>query len=229
MTKTILYYSTTGHALTLARKFTPASLIDVCRNEEIPEITDVLGLVFPSVNSALPFPMKKAIENLASRDNSKLGYIFVIALLYDKNSFNGRIVEKEFEESGLNLSYFNTVRLTDGEKIKEIIKDTDEEKILLPRVSFTYRLQKKITERLNKPSLPTGLEVTGNCDGCGSCIKLCPMNNIVIDNGKAKLLDECIHCLTCFSFCPKNAINSNYKKKVLMEGVKLEELFKRGQ
>ena len=227
MKKAILYYSTTGHTLSIAKELTPDYLIDVCRKEEIPSDTDVLGLVFPSVNSGLPFPMKKAIESLVNRDNSKLGYIFAVVVLSDKNSFNGRIVEKEVEDIGLNLSYFNTLKLKDEGSLKEKVKDTNEEKILLPRASFTYRLQKKITERLNKPSLPDGLEVAENCDGCLLCLKLCPMNNITLEKGRATLNRNCIHCLTCFSLCPKDAIKSKDKKKVLMEGVKLEELFKR--
>ncbi len=227
MKKTILYYSVAGHALSLARTFNPDYLIDVCRKEEIPEDTDVLGLVFPSVNSGLPFPMKEAIEALLDRDNSKLGYIFAVVLLEDSKRFNGRIVEKELEDAGLNLSYFTSVKLQDEEKVKEIAKETDEEKILLPSVSLTYRLQKKITERLNRPSLPIGLEVTESCDGCGICYRLCPMNNITIEKGKTKLNEKCIQCQMCFSFCPKSAIKSNDEKKTLMEGIKLEELFKR--
>ncbi len=227
MKKTILYYSAAGHALSYARTFNPDYLIDACRKEEIPGDTDVLGLVFPSVNSGLPFPMKEAIKSLSNRDNSKLGYIFAVVLLDSNKRFNGRIVEKELEDAGLNLSYFNSVNLNDEEKVKEVVKETEEEKILLPSVSLTYRLQKKITERLNRPSLPVGLEVTESCDGCGICSRLCPMDNITIVERKAKLNTGCIHCGECFSFCPKSAIEAKGEKKTLMKTIKLEDLFKR--
>ncbi len=226
--KTLLYYSTTGHTLHIAKQFNADALIDVCSSEEIPEKTDVIGFVFPSINSGIPYPMKKAIEKLTLRDNSKLGYIFSIAVLSEKKGFNGRIVEKEIEDSGLNLSYFNSVKLHDEEeKLKKIVEETNEEKILLPAVSFTYRLQKKITQRLNKPTLPEDLAVSNNCDGCAICERLCPMDNITIESGKANIHNMCIQCLSCFSFCPKNAIASKREKKTMAEGVKLEELFKR--
>lgn len=226
--KTVLYYSTTGLALQSAKLFSPDYLIDVCRGEEIPKDTDVLGFVFSTPNSGLPYPMKKAVEKLKLRDNSKLGYIFSIAVLSDRESFNGRIVEKEIEDSGLNLSYFNSVKLPqEEEKLKKIVEETNDEKILLPSASFTYRLQKKITERLNKPTLPEDLNVSNNCNGCAICARLCPMANITIERSRANIHNMCIQCLSCFSFCPQNAITSKREKKTIAEGIKLEELFKR--
>ena len=45
------------------------------------------------------------------------------------------------------------------------------------------------------------------CIGCGKCAKMCLKNHIVIENRKAKELDnDCLECSHCVSTCPKGAI-----------------------
>lgn len=49
------------------------------------------------------------------------------------------------------------------------------------------------------------------CTGCGQCAKLCPTNNITIQNGKPVWGDNCTHCMACICRCPTEAIE--YGKK----------------
>ena len=44
------------------------------------------------------------------------------------------------------------------------------------------------------------------CTGCGRCAKLCPMNNITLQNGKPVWGGECTHCMACICRCPAEAI-----------------------
>lgn len=44
------------------------------------------------------------------------------------------------------------------------------------------------------------------CNGCGTCAKVCPVQNIVLENGKPVWQGRCEHCLACYSFCPRQAI-----------------------
>lgn len=44
------------------------------------------------------------------------------------------------------------------------------------------------------------------CVGCGKCERLCPMNNIRVENGKAVAGGKCTMCYRCFSECPQRAI-----------------------
>ncbi len=44
------------------------------------------------------------------------------------------------------------------------------------------------------------------CIGCGRCVSICPMKNIVIQNGKAVSHNQCTLCYRCFSHCPTQAL-----------------------
>ena len=49
------------------------------------------------------------------------------------------------------------------------------------------------------------------CTGCGQCVKLCPTNNITIQNGRPVWGGDCTHCMACICRCPAEAIE--YGKK----------------
>lgn len=50
------------------------------------------------------------------------------------------------------------------------------------------------------------LTVKGNCTGCGICNKVCPVDNINIEDGKPTWLNRCEMCFACHEWCPKKAI-----------------------
>ena len=52
------------------------------------------------------------------------------------------------------------------------------------------------------------------CIGCGKCVKLCPMENLVIQNKKAVTGDRCTMCYRCINRCPKQAITLLGKKVI---------------
>lgn len=49
------------------------------------------------------------------------------------------------------------------------------------------------------------------CTGCGQCVRLCPTNNITIQNGRPVWGSNCTHCMACICHCPTEAIE--YGKK----------------
>ena len=50
-------------------------------------------------------------------------------------------------------------------------------------------------------------KVNGNCDGCGDCVKLCPVSAITLKNGRPEFSKKCEHCQGCLNWCPKQAIS----------------------
>ena len=47
---------------------------------------------------------------------------------------------------------------------------------------------------------------TDGCNGCGQCVELCPMNNIIMEGGRPEWMGNCIHCMACICYCPAEAI-----------------------
>ncbi|MEM2946658.1 MAG: 4Fe-4S binding protein [Candidatus Bathyarchaeia archaeon] len=62
------------------------------------------------------------------------------------------------------------------------------------------------------------------CNGCGECVKICPVNAITMQNGKAKIDPfQCTGCGACIPICPQEAIdfkNSTIRQiKATIKGV----------
>ncbi|MCM1220230.1 MAG: EFR1 family ferrodoxin [Lachnospiraceae bacterium] len=54
---------------------------------------------------------------------------------------------------------------------------------------------------------------TDACIGCGKCVKVCPLNNIKLKDGKPVWGDQCTHCMACICKCPEEAIEYGNKSK----------------
>ncbi|MCS3901221.1 EFR1 family ferrodoxin [Methanococcus voltae] len=77
-------------------------------------------------------------------------------------------------------------------------------------------------------------KISKDCNLCGICEKICPVNNIeIIDNENLEYNDriifkhKCQECLSCIQTCPVRAIsygNSNKKRRYFNPRVKINEL-----
>lgn len=54
------------------------------------------------------------------------------------------------------------------------------------------------------------------CIKCQKCIRVCPMNNIYMKDGKIHFKNQCMFCLGCIHHCPVHAID--YKGKLKENG-----------
>ena len=48
------------------------------------------------------------------------------------------------------------------------------------------------------------------CIKCNKCVKICPVNNIYIKDGKIKFHHKCLMCMRCSMFCPKDAFSIGF-------------------
>ncbi len=65
---------------------------------------------------------------------------------------------------------------------------------------------------------------SAKCTACGLCIKWCPEDAIVINEGKAKILnDKCIGCGECLTLCKFGAVNNGWDTKSDMLQKKMAE------
>lgn len=58
--------------------------------------------------------------------------------------------------------------------------------------------------------------IKGKCTECGTCVKVCPMNNIMLFDGGPVWGNNCIHCMGCIHVCP--AVVIEYGKSTRKRG-----------
>lgn len=51
-----------------------------------------------------------------------------------------------------------------------------------------------------------GFYAIDKCVACGKCVRLCPLSNIRLLEGKPQWGKECTHCMACICGCPEEAI-----------------------
>ncbi|MCL2198268.1 MAG: EFR1 family ferrodoxin [Defluviitaleaceae bacterium] len=97
-----------------------------------------------------------------------------------ENIKNGIIKKRGFAKGSLLLGYIQG---------KPWQKDTSE----IPAT----RMEKAVKD---------GLRVNKDCNACNLCTKICPMKNLVNDNGQIKHQSNCTVCYRCVNRCPQKAI-----------------------
>lgn len=73
-------------------------------------------------------------------------------------------------------------------------------------------------------------QTNDSCTGCGICVKVCPVNNIVLIEEKPVWKHQCANCLSCFTFCPNNSIHGeivSYEIKYHLPQIKLKDMIRR--
>lgn len=61
--------------------------------------------------------------------------------------------------------------------------------------------------RLMIPNEDKKFHVSDACNGCGVCNRVCPVNNINMEEKRPVWLHKCEQCAACFAWCPKDAIS----------------------
>lgn len=56
------------------------------------------------------------------------------------------------------------------------------------------------------PGLDGQYRVTGDCKGCGTCSKICPVGNITMEGKRPRWNHKCEQCWACLHWCPAEAV-----------------------
>jgi ferredoxin/flavodoxin len=68
-----------------------------------------------------------------------------------------------------------------------------------------------------------------SCKSCGNCVKVCPVDNIGMVNGKPVWRQQCEQCFACLQWCPQQAIqfggNTSGRKRYHHPAVKMNDMF----
>lgn len=103
-----------------------------------------------------------------------------------------------------------------GSRIKEIaraIKESDKRYVekgsLLDRLVLTGIMYQMAARKFR--SMDGSFLVDDKCKSCGTCVRMCPVNNVTLVNGRPQWHHKCEQCVTCLQWCPSEAIQIGNK------------------
>jgi len=68
--------------------------------------------------------------------------------------------------------------------------------------------RKEVIRELEDEAGEGVIEVTGNCTGCGVCVKACKLRNITLVGSRPQIdMEHCVHCYICVEACPEAALS----------------------
>ena len=238
----ILYFTGTGNSRHIARLISKEiddeimSINEPIKSGSNNEIKSDKPFVFiaPTYAWRIPMVVEKFIKNIKLSGNRKVYFILTCgADTGDATSFLEDISkEKGLEFMGLRAlvmpdNYIVMYSTPSDEENERRIKNVEEEvnKIVKYIVSGRKFEENKTTiiDRMKSNSInkmfykiyvsAKGFHTTDKCISCGKCEGLCPLNNIILVDGKPKWGENCTHCMACICGCPTYAIEYKNKTK----------------
>ncbi len=230
---TILYFSSTGNCLQVAKRIggTLLSIPQMVKEKKYNVSDDVIGIIFPIYGFALP----KIVNEFITSANLKAEYIFAVGTYGKESGATMLNLSKLAEKRNIKINYSETLLMVDnylqGFEMKEQIAMLPEKKTEenLNRVvsEIQNRTTKPATATMTKRAMTAAIKVVtkqlmdgkvaqtfivnGQCTKCGVCAKVCPAKNITVAD-QVMFADRCEACLGCVHNCPSNAIHLKNEK-----------------
>lgn len=258
--KTEIYYFTgTGNSLVVARDLAKElngeliAIPSVMSKETINVDAEVIGVVFPVYIWGMPLIVTRFINKL---ENLKDKYVFAVATCGGMPGATINQFEKVLENRGGQLAVGFTVIMPGNYtpmygaieerkqmqmfkkwdyKLKIICKYVKDNKrgikennnvfVNLIFSSFIYNLSPK-----HIPKMDRQFWFDENCNKCGICKKVCPVDNITITEGSPTWNGNCEQCFACLQWCPQKAIqwgkNTQNRKRYHHPDIKISDIMK---
>lgn len=256
--KTVIYYfSATGNSLVvardIARELGDCDVVPMTKaTRDGGEVAyDRIGIVFPVYMFGLPLIVAEFVKMLQSKKNV---YIFAVATY---GGIPGRpitMIRKILVRCGLKLAAGFGVLMPgnytplyeavaeDKQKAmfdKEAMKTREIATLVKKGCSGIFEEEKIVIGSLLHYALYRGgssmirtsakdFWVTDKCIHCGTCEKVCPVENIKMMDGKPVWSNHCEHCMACLQWCPVAAIQykdrTEGKKRYHHPAVKMADI-----
>lgn len=234
MPNIIFYFSATGNSLSLARDIANelgdtkiVSIASAMKENHIDLPYERIGFVFPTYYVSAPPIIKRFVEKLHF---NKSHYIFAAVTAGGATGRSFLNLGNYIENSGGKLSVGFTVFMPGNningfsawpdaiikfelkkakKKAAKIAEAVRNKKVTPVRKGKLFFMPKAgfISTMRDYEKYAKDFSVSEKCTGCEVCKKICPTDNIAMENKKPKWGDLCEHCLACIQWCPMKAID----------------------
>lgn len=136
----------------------------------------------------IPIPINRDSENIIYKSKAKIDDIS--NLIIKGKGTKHKLVK------GLFLNLMKPIyKLMCPSIIKELIVKAKE----APDSKLSYVELMQLTDK--------SIQVDNNCNGCGTCVRVCPVSNIELIDRKPEFQHRCEMCFACDEWCPSKAIH----------------------
>lgn len=239
MSKTsIFYFSGTGNSLAVAKAIADnlgdTTIVPMLRGNALDSLenSERVGLVFPVYVFGLPLIVTRFIQGLRLAGST---YSFAVAVHGGLPLGTLKQAARLFDSNGMTLSAGYAITMVDNyipvagvispekqqmrfkkasmkiEDICSAIKRSDRNVYPgWPLVNWLFTKMYKGWEP-KAAKLDTNFTADSNCNACGICEKICPVENIKMSDRLPTWQHHCEQCFACLHWCPQMAIQ--YGKK----------------
>lgn len=231
----IFYFSGTGNSQYVAQTIANATndtIINITKSEMNKNVEYILkegenlGFVFPIYWWGMPALVEEFVQKMEIKTNSN-NYVFGVST-YGMEPFNGlKDLKKLLAKKNMNLDATYEVKMVDnyvvgyelaGKEKQEMVLQQAREKVEKIIGNIEAKKKSKVGDVIGttiKPIVHKAYKckdhrkkfyVTEECTVCGNCVKNCPCQAIVMENGKPVWKENCSFCLKCIHSCPKQAV-----------------------
>jgi ferredoxin/flavodoxin len=249
----VFYFSGTGNslkvAMTIANELKNTEIVSMARpgNYSLEKQYDTIGFIYPTYFWGLPKKVIEFVKNLNLGNNKSVYYYAITTYGGNVGNALNQIYELFLNKHNIKLNlakkllmFPNYVLVYDMSKeIDRITKKSDED--LIPIInSIKSRENNKVNSLMrifsfvNKSfikkvsTMDKDYNVNNNCNACGICKEVCPVNNIEIINNKPQFNHSCENCIACIQFCPQKSINyknaTQNRRRYTSPGISYKEL-----
>lgn len=248
----IFYFTATGNSLYVAKSFGAElySIPKVLKNNQLSFEDEKIGIIFPCYGLTAPEIVREFIEKVTL----KSPYIFAI-LTYGNMVANGAGWFTQFaKKNNITIHYANSLLMIDNylpifdiekqklksknteENLKNLLMDISGNRNYIQNASVLASIMTNTIDGL-KNVIPNfnsvkSFSINDKCNGCGTCTKVCPRDNLSIDNttkaSKPVYGNKCEFCLACINLCPQMAIQlkkeKNQNARFKNENISIKEI-----